>query len=281
MNLLSFGEIVWDIYPDKKCLGGAPLNFAAHFSKLGGEAYILSAIGSDKFKDETLSQIKEWGIRDKYLAISNIYPTGVCNVTLNENAIPTYDLKQNVAYDYISYENVIDDFDVLYFGSMSLRSDFNRKSISKLLESKKFKEIFVDINIRAPFYSNETVKFCLNNATILKISDEELSIVNSCISITESDIEKNVKMIFKRFSQLKLIIITKGLNGSICYNTVEGKIYSCDAEKTEVVSTVGAGDSFSAAFLFKYLNGEKINTCLEFASNLSAYVCSKIEAVPK
>lgn len=281
MNLLSFGEIVWDVYSDKKCLGGAPLNFAAHFSKLGGSAYILSAIGNDEFKSETLNQIKRFGVSDEYLSVLNNHPTGVCNVILNEKAIPQYDLKKNVAYDYISCDNLSNDFDVLYFGSMALRSKFNQNSISKLLQEKKFKEIFVDVNIRPPFYSKQTVEFCFSNATILKVSDEELSVVNCCLSISETDTEKIVKEIFKRFSQLRLIIITKGLKGSVCYNTANDKFYYCSAKKTKVVSTVGAGDSFSAAFMFKYLSGKDINSCLEFAANLSSYVCSKTEAVPE
>ena len=281
MNLLSFGEIVWDVYPDKKCLGGAPLNFAAHFSKLGGKAYILSAIGNDEFKTETLKKLEAWGVCKDYLCISDNYPTGVCNVTLNENAIPQYDLKQNVAYDLISCDNIKADFDVLYFGSMALRSEFNLNSLNKLLERKKFKEIFVDINIRPPFYCKQTVEFCFKNATILKISDEELHIVNFLLSINENDIEKTAKEIFKRFPQLKLVIITKGSKGSVCYDTLADKFYNCKAKKAKVVSTVGAGDSFSAAFLFKYLSGESIDNCLEFASDLSAYVCSNIGAVPE
>ena len=281
MNLLSFGEIVWDVYPDKKCLGGAPLNFAAHFSKLGGKAYILSAIGNDEFKTETLKKLEAWGVCKDYLCISDNYPTGVCNVTLNENAIPQYDLKQNVAYDLISCDNIKADFDVLYFGSMALRSEFNQNSLSKLLERKKFKEIFVDINIRPPFYCKQTVEFCFKNATILKISDEELHIINFLLSINENDIEKTAKEIFKRFPQLKLVIITKGSKGSACYDTAKEKIYNCKAKKAKVVSTVGAGDSFAAAFLFKYLSGESIDNCLEFASDLSAYVCSNIDAVPE
>lgn len=281
MKLLSFGEVLWDVYPNKKCLGGAPLNFAAHFSKLGGEAYILSAIGNDEFKTETLKKLEAWGVCKDYLCISDNYPTGVCNVTLNENSIPQYDLKQNVAYDYISCNNIKVDFDVLYFGSMALRSNFNIETITSLLEGKKFKEVFVDINIRPPFYTKETVKFCLNNATIIKISDEELPTVNDCISIKETDIEKGIKAIFKSFPQLKLIILTKGANGSICYDTLADKFYNCKAKKANVVSTVGAGDSFAAAFLFKYLSGEDIESCLEFASDLSAYVCSNIDAVPE
>ena len=281
MKLLSFGEVLWDVYPNKKCLGGAPLNFAAHFSKLGGEAYILSAIGNDEFKTETLKKLEAWGVCKDYLCISDNYPTGVCNVTLNENAIPQYDLKQNVAYDHISCDNIKADFDVLYFGSMALRSDFNKNSVITLLENKEFKEVFVDVNIRPPFYTKETVKFCLNNATIIKISDEELSTINNCISIKETDIENNIKAIFRKFTQLRLIIITKGAKGSLCYDALSDKFYNCKAKKVNVVSTVGAGDSFSAAFLFKYSGGENIDSCLEFASALSAYVCSNIDAVPE
>ena len=281
MKILSFGEVLWDVYPNKKCLGGAPLNFAAHFSKLGGEAYILSAIGNDQFKEETLKKLKAWGVCEDYLHIFDNYPTGVCNVTLNENGIPQYDLKRNVAYDYISCDNIKADFDVLYFGSMVLRSGFNVDAITNLLKDKRFKEIFVDVNIRPPFYTKQTVEFCLSNATIIKISDEELPTVNGCISVDEGDAENVLKAIVQKFPQLKLVILTKGADGSVCYDALANRFYYCGAKKVEVVSTVGAGDSFSAAFLFKYLSGEGIENCLEFASDLSAYVCSKMDAVPE
>jgi len=280
MIVLSFGEVLWDVYPDKKYLGGAPLNFAAHFSKLGGKSYILSAIGNDEFKAETVGKIKNFGVLDKYLNISDSLPTGICEVALNDKGIPLYDLKQNVAYDYIPCENVSGYFDVLYFGTLALRSDFNRKSLCTFLKNNKFKEVFVDLNIRPPFYSAYTVDFCLKNATIVKISDEELLTVNSCININEIGIEESAKRIYEKYPNLKKIIITKGSKGSYCYDTLTDKCYNCEAKKTTVVSTVGAGDSFSAAFLFKYLIGENIEDCLKFASELSAYVCSKKEAVP-
>ncbi len=280
MSIIAFGEVLWDVYPDEKCLGGAPLNFAAHFAKLGGSAYILSSIGNDEFCNETINKIKSLGVSDKYLHISGEFPTGVCNVSLNANAIPTYRLEQNVAYDYIPCDNINDNFDVLYFGTLSLRNGFNRNSLSALISNNSFKEIFVDLNIRPPYYSDDTIDFCLKNATIVKISDEELPTVNCCININEIGIEESAKRIYKKYPNLKQIIITKGSKGAFCYDAAGDICYNCNAVKINVVSTVGAGDSFSAAFLNKFLSGEGIENCLKFAAKVSAYVCSKKDAVP-
>ena len=147
MKVLSFGEVLWDIYPDKKYIGGAPFNFAAHLAKHGEEIYMLSCLGKDSLGEEALLYLKEFGILTDFLSWSSVKQTGQCLVTLDENAIPSYDLKRDVAYDYIDCKNVKGDFDVLYFGTLALRSNHNLESLRKLIKSKNFKEIFVDVNI--------------------------------------------------------------------------------------------------------------------------------------
>ena len=129
MKILSFGEILWDVYPDKKYIGGAPLNFAAHSAKQGEEVYMLSAVGQDALGTDALSQLKSWGINCKYVAALADKPTGACNVTLDVNSVPKYDLLQNVAYDYVDGNSVNEDFDVLYFGTLALRGEIGRAHV--------------------------------------------------------------------------------------------------------------------------------------------------------
>ena len=281
MKALSFGEILWDVYADKKYIGGASLNFAAHLARHGEESYLLSCVGEDGLGDEALLHLNEIHVFTDYVSRSNTKDTGMCLVTLDKNAIPSYDLKQDVAYDYIDCDKVKEDFDILYFGTLALRNNYNLDSLGELLKRKRFCEVFVDINMRAPFYSYESVSFSMRNTTILKVSSEELPIVADILSIDKAvDYKVFAKLLKERYSNIKLIIITLGAEGAYCYDCVNGQTYYSDSQKVDVVSTVGAGDSFSAAFLHQYFLKKDLQYCLEYASGIAGFVVSKMEAVP-
>lgn len=281
MKVLSFGEIIWDVYPDEKHLGGAPLNFAAHFAKQGGEAYVLSALGDDELGNEALNKLSLWKVNAEYVSVLSGKDTGKCLVTLDKQGVPTYNIVRDSAYDYINCSSVSDEFDALYFGTLALRNEYNRREISELIKSHSFKEIFVDVNLREPFISRESLMLCMENATVLKISDEELSDVSKILFNNEYGYKNIVTEISKTFQNIKFIIITLGEKGSYAYDVHNKTSFSCAAERVTVASTVGAGDSFSAVFLYKYMCGFDIDSCLKSASRISAYVVSKTEAVPE
>ena len=270
MKILAFGEVLWDVYPDEKHIGGAVMNFSAHAAKLGAEVYFASAVGNDAEGSEALLHMNNWGINTSYIAVTDKYETGKCMVTLDQNSVPTYDLRNNVAYDHIPLPDI--SCDVLSFGTLALRNRENIDVIKKLL-SKEYREIFADINIRPPFYSDETISLCLDNATILKVSDEELHYICS-----ETDLHLASKEITQQHKNIKLLIITMGEKGALVYDRT--KFWHQDAVKTDVSSTVGAGDSFSAAFLVNFLNGKPLDTCLDAAVRLSSFVVSQPAAVP-
>jgi len=281
MSVLSFGEILWDVYPDKKYLGGAPLNFAVHYAGLGGSAYMVSAVGEDELGKLAMDKLKGWDINTEYVNMLPDIQTGRCNVKLDEKGIPRFELLRNVAYDFIDCRANGLKCDALYFGTLALRSLNNRDCLNKLIKNNNFREIYVDINIRPPFYSNEVIRFAFNNATIMKISDEELPVVMKTISAESCDSESSAPALAEAFSNLKIIIITRGEKGSVVYDCLNNKLFSLEAKRVKVVSTVGAGDSYSAAFLFNYLSGKSIRECAEKASELSAYVVSRMEAIPE
>lgn len=281
MKVLSFGEILWDCYPDKKYIGGAPLNFASHLAMHGEEVYALSAVGADSLGAEAKKIAEERKISSKYISVLSDKPTGKCVVTLDKNSVPEYNLLSDTAYDYISCDDIADEYDVLYFGTLALRSEYNRNSLGKLLCEKSFKEIFVDVNLRKPFYTAETVKFAVQNATILKISLEELAETETLLGIRHFDDYKAfAKELAKRYEALRCIIITCGADGAYALDCTCGEEYSCAGKPTVSVSTVGAGDSFSAAFLSLYMKKHGISECLEYAAELAAYVVSNYDAVP-
>lgn len=280
-KLLAFGEILWDVYPTEKFLGGASLNFAAHFVKFGHEAEMLSALGADALGAEARERLKNWTLGDRYVPALTEKETGKCLVTLDENSIPSYNLLDDVAYDRICTKSIEEDFDLLYFGTLALRGEYNRAALNSLLEEKPFGEIFVDVNIRPPFYSEEVVRFALSKATILKISLEELPVVAQLLGENFStDYEAFSRLLAHKFSGLRRIIITLGGDGAYALNCKSGESAFCPAKKVEVASTVGAGDSFGAAFVSEYLAGKSLSACLERASRLAAYVVSQTAAVP-
>lgn len=281
MKLLSFGEMLWDVYPEEKYIGGAPLNFAAHSAKHGEDVAMLSAVGNDELGRETIEQVKKWGISTAYISVIDHKETGRCMVELDSNFVPTYHLLEDVAYDTIPCENLPDAFDVLYFGTLALRSESNFSSLKKLIETNHFREIFVDVNIREPFYSKEVVAFAAENATMIKISEEELSCVARLLDLQEDFTYQGfAQKLAEVYPNLTCIIITLGEKGAYALRCKEKAEYFCESKPVEVVSTVGAGDSFSAAFLHQYMQGKEMNFCLQYASNVAGFVVSKPGAVP-
>jgi len=282
MKLLSFGEIIWDVFPDAAHIGGAPLNFAAHAAMQGVDSYILSGIGRDELADRALIEVSALGVNTALVSRCD-RPTGQCIVTLDENAVPSYNVLSDTAYDLIALPDAksLEGFDVLAFGTLALRGAHNKETLSAVMQSASFGEIFTDLNIRAPFYSDESINFCLSHATIVKISDEELPIVTKAALGRTLSVEDAARALCERFSQIKIIIITKGRDGSYAYVAKDGAEYSCPTDGSKAISTVGAGDSFGATFLSQYFGGRSIPECLRIASRVSGFVVSREGAVPK
>lgn len=282
MKLLSFGEIIWDVFPDDAYIGGAPLNFAAHAAMQGASSYMLSAVGNDELGERAMREVASLGVNTEYVSRS-FNATGRCMVTLDEKGVPSYNVLSNTAYDDIALPAVSngDRFDVLAFGTLALRDAHNREVLGELMKKVSFPYVFSDLNIRAPFYSDESIAFCLEHANIVKISDEELSVVTDSALGRTFSVEEAAKALAERYTQLKLVIITCGGEGSFAYDAENKKSYSTKAAEAEVVSTVGAGDSFGASFLTQLLDGKSIEECLDIASRISAFVVSNTGAVPK
>lgn len=281
MKLLSFGEILFDIFEDVEQLGGAPLNLAAHASFQGAKAFLLSGVGIDGHGGRAMADAQDLGISTDYVALVADKDTGCCRVTLDENGVPSYNLLSDVAFDYIDYYDVGEKFDILCFGTLALRSEHNLNTLKAIIQNKVCDIIYCDLNIREPYSTENAVKFCLENANIVKISDEELPFVINAVFGKKMSIDEGLKAISEAFKQIKIIILTLGANGSLALDTVSGKIYRQEAIQANVVSTVGAGDSFGATFLVRYFAGDNIEMCLEKAARVSAYVVGNEGAVPK
>lgn len=281
MKFVSFGEIIWDIYGKERKIGGAPLNISAHASLYGFDSYLISAVGNDALGEEAFGKLKDLEVNTKYVKANDELPTGQCIVSLDKNGIPDYNILSEAAYDLINApDEALHDFDVLSFGTLALRYEHNVKSLTEIIKRNTFGEIYADLNIRPPFYSEESVCFCLENASIVKISEEELPLVTKLLSVEYDSPRDAAGQIAALYSNIKLLIITLGEKGSFCVDSMNKETYFADKISANVKSTVGAGDSFGAAFLASYLKNPDIPGALNAAAHVSAYVVSSIEAIP-
>lgn len=273
MRILSFGEILWDVFDDKKEIGGAPFNFAAHIARLGAESYMVSALGSDDNGREALEIAKKLGIKTDYISF-NRFTTGACRVTL-ENSVPTYRIAPDTSFDHIALQSPAGKFDALYMGTLALRNAESRRSFESLLRCVKAREVFFDVNIRGNNYSNELISSLLKATTVLKVSAEEMGVFGK-----GSDSVLTCLDLAAKYPNLRLIAITLGKDGAMVFDCRNKSVLFSDKPKGKALSTVGAGDSFSACFLYNLLSGAELGVCLDRAVRLSDYVVTQLGAVP-
>jgi len=278
--VVGLGEILWDVFPERKVLGGAPANFAYHVSQFGFNGYIVSAIGEDLLGKEILS-----GLEDKklnYLIETTDYPTGTVQVTLNKSGVPQYEICENVAWDNIPFtartENLAKNTQTVCFGSLAQRSAVSRETIRKFLAAMPEDSLKIfDINLRLDYYTKEIIEESLQMANMMKINDEEVIKIAALFDWNgeEQDI---CKRLLDEYN-LNILILTKGTEGSFVF-TARQTSYQ-PTPKVHVADTVGAGDSFTAAFVAAYLHGERIEDAHQLAVEVSAYVCLQHGAMPK
>ena len=281
MNILSFGEIVWDVYPDAAYIGGAPLNFAAHLTRHGDDVWLASAVGRDEWGDRSLESLQRFGIRTDFVTRGSA-PTGLCRVTLDAAGVPTFNLAAASAYDDIDISRVTGSFDLLYFGTLALRREPNRAALSRLLTSGHFRQTMVDLNLRPPFISDEPVRFALTHATILKLSDEDYRLMAPLLGADPAaDAPNMVRFLAEQYENLTCVIVTLGAAGAYGWDRARNKTAFCDPAPVPVCSTVGAGDGFAAGFAHAYLTGAPLRDAMAHAAKIAGLVVSHPEAVPE
>ncbi len=286
-KILTFGEIIWDVYEDVRHIGGAGLNFAAHAARCGAESYLLSAVGEDALGDAALKALAEFDVDTSLVARTN-KQTGVCYVTLDGSGLPSYRVEGDVAYDNIPLtdETVArlrsEGFDVLCFGTLIQRAPLSRASLRRLCEEVAFGEIVCDVNLREGCYDRDSILFCLNHATVLKVSDEEEPVLREMgLYKCRDALPHTVAVaIAEKYKNVKTVLLTCGAKGCLLYSAETKTLFFKKAEPVTVASTVGAGDSFLAGFITARLSGHSAEEATRFASLLSGFVVSRTEAVP-
>lgn len=280
--VVGMGEALWDVLPEGKKIGGAPANFAYHVSQFGLPSCVVSAIGDDALGKEIIENFTSKGLDQLIAEVP--YPTGTVQVEIDQTGIPLYDIKENVAWDNIPYTEHLDALakrtKAVCFGSLAQRNVVSRETINHFLDTMPKDDdslIVFDVNLRQGFYNKEILCKSMQNCNILKINDEELITVSRMFGYPGIDLQDKSWILLGKYN-LKMLILTCGINGS--YVFTPGNVSFQPTPKVEVADTVGAGDSFTAAFIASILKGKSVTEAHSIAVKTSAYVCTQKGAMP-
>ncbi len=280
--VVGMGEALWDVLPEGKKIGGAPANFAYHVSQFGLPSCVVSAIGDDRLGAEIIENFD--GKQLKHLIETVPYPTGTVQVEIDQAGIPQYEIKENVAWDNIPYtarlENLAQITTAVCFGSLAQRSVVSRTTINRFLDAMpqdSNRLVVFDVNLRQGFYNKEILCNSMKRCNILKINDEELVTVSRMFGYPGIDLQDKCWILLGKYN-LKMLILTCGINGS--YVFTPGNVSFQPTPVVEVADTVGAGDSFTAAFIASILKGLPVEEAHRRAVETSAFVCTQQGAMP-
>ena len=282
-TIVGLGEILWDMLPAGKQLGGAPANFAYHAQALGAEGVVVSCIGDDDLGREILSQLDGLGLDCQYIAVDKANRTGTVTVKLDANGVPDFTIHENVAWDFIPLSAPLLELaaraDAVCFGSLCQRSDVSRDTVRRFLkETKPDCLLIFDINIRQSYYSKDIIGAMLDTSNVLKLNDDELPLVGELLDIKGSESEILAELAARY--ELRLIVLTKGADGSRLYGP-DGDSESKGVPPEKIADTVGAGDAFTAAVAVGLLNGNGLEQINAHANRVASFVCSQHGATPK
>lgn len=279
---IGIGEVLFDMLPEGKKLGGAPSNFAYHVSQFGIESCAVSSIGDDELGKALATELDARHLN--YMIEKVGYPTGTVQVSLDADGIPSYEISEGVAWDNIPFtpdlERKAKECTAVCFGSLAQRHETSRSTIHRFLDTMPDSDgrykVF-DINLRQNFFTKEIITESLRLCNILKINDEELAIVSRLFGYPDTNIQDKCRMIMDKH-RLKMLILTCGASGS--YVFTPGEMSFIETPKVEVADTVGAGDSFTGAFVAGILRGKSVREAHEIAVKVAAYVCTQNGAMP-
>ncbi|PJJ07844.1 fructokinase [Flavobacterium sp. 1] len=280
VKAVTFGEVLWDVFPTHKKIGGAPLNVALRMKSFGAESTVISKVGSDADGEEIVSFLSEKRIETNTIQISEEYKTGVVNVMVNEKGNASYDILYPSAWDKIvlndDIKEKVSDSDVFIFGSLICRDEESRSTLNALLEEAKYK-VF-DANLRAPYYTTDVLIELMMKADFIKLNDEELFEISRKMDSPYNSFEQNIKFIAEK-TNTKQVCVTKGAFGAVLY--YNEKFYYNSGYFIKVVDTVGAGDSFLASLIVRLLRGKSPQKSLNYACAIGALVAGEEGANPK
>ncbi|MBM3982722.1 MAG: carbohydrate kinase [Planctomycetes bacterium] len=280
--IVGIGELLWDVYPDgRKVAGGAPFNFAYHCHQLGHPAVIVSRVGDDDLGRALRERVRELGLSDEYIQTDRDHPTGTVQVALDANAVPTYTITENVAWDFIAWDEKLADLSErtrsVCFGSLACRGKDSFDVVSEFGRSSHTHRLF-DVNLRQNYFTPKLLEWGVARAHWVKISDEEIDRFATAIGVWIDSFEQFHQSLFLPG---QLLIITKGAGGCELLWPEHDQHFGEPGVPARVVDTVGAGDAFTAAMVCLHLEGKPLRECARFANHYAARVCEQPGGTPK
>jgi fructokinase len=279
-NIVCFGEVLWDVFPKHKKIGGAPLNVALRLQSLENNVAIITRIGDDTEGLEINSFIKGRGVATENIQIDVALKTGEVAVKLDAKGSASYTINSPRAWDNLqlteSEKEITEKSDAFIFGSLVARNEVSRGTLYQLLKIARYK--ILDINLRAPHYTIAVLKALMKEADFIKFNDDEIFEIAKVLGFNSISLENNIQFMAKE-TNTKSICVTKGSDGAtLYYNDV---FFNNNGYTIEVVDTVGAGDSFLATLTDKLLKGIEPQKAIDFACAVGAVVAGSEGANPE
>lgn len=283
MKTLSFGEIVWDVIQGREHLGGAPLNLAAHLAQMGCASAMISRLGSDRLGQAARDAMTRLRMDVVMVQEDPVHPTGVVDVAVDDRGDPTYTIRETAAYDFIEQDAMLvrrlaeERFDAFCFGTLAQRNEISRTTLRKILDTVHASHVLYDVNLRQQYNDRNVVDDSLRRSTIVKLNDAESRNLCELLFAGPLDEHEFARRVQTEY-EISVVCVTKGARGCSIY--VDGRRADFAGHSVEVVDTVGAGDAFSAAFLFHYGRGGDAAESARVANQIGAYVASCAGAIP-
>lgn len=280
-SITAIGEILWDVYPDQKRLGGAPFNFIYHIFKIIGNANFISSVGNDEYGNEILTFLRSIGFDTRTIDVNEHYPTGTVKVELDKNKAPCFTISSECSFDHLLLNktslNVFqNETDILYFGTFTTRKGTSRDTVLSLLNHPG-KKYFCDLNLRHDFYTKEFIEKTLTTCNVIKLNEYELAKLRDFFALPESNTSA-IEKIMDEFN-IDLVGLTLGADGAELYRKNEKDVYKMSS--CQIIDTLGAGDAFAAILCLGYLKNLPLHEINKLANEFALDICMVNGALPK
>ena len=281
-KVVGLGEVLWDLLPERTCLGGAPANFAYITTLMGDHGIVASRVGEDSRGLHALQRMEELGLDIEHVQTDRQHPTGVVNVAIDDNGTARYEITHPVAWDFLSWtpdwQHLAETADAVCFGSLAQRSEHSRVTIRRFVNAMSSHAVKIfDVNLRQSYYCQNTLAESMKLADIVKLNDEELPKIMALANLPHKDEMSSAKLLLDSYN-LKLICITRGSRGSLLVRS--GDSHQHSGFRVRVADTVGSGDAFTAGLVHEYLQGASLELMNEVANLVGAWVASEVGAMP-
>jgi fructokinase len=281
--MVGLGEVLWDVLPSGRALGGAPTNFAYMTSVLGDQGVVASRVGNDVFGREAEKAMQRHGLTTSYIQHDDRHETGSAAVSIDPAGLPAFTIQESVAWDFLqwtpAWEGLAERADVVCFGSLAQRSPASAATIDRFLGHTREDALRIfDVNLRQAFYSREVFQSSFCHANIVKLTDQELLRVSSLLRLERGDEEMLARRLLHE-CDLRLVCVTRGERGSLLISEDETVIH--EGLSVKVVDTVGAGDAFTACLAHHFVRARPLREISESANRFASWVATQVGATPR